>query len=140
MRLSRTIISPGSPSRDPFGAWRPAAPAAQRQPPSPYDEKLNLAAVAWMNEIPAEVAPQALASQFPRIVNRLARFWDSPRMVDSYLEDLLVDRRGKRQGFPKKVLQELYALAEYHRHRRAPDMQELQRATSDVWDSIPYRS
>jgi len=24
--------------------------------------------------------------------------------------------------------------------REAPDMQELQKATSDVWDSIPYRS
>jgi len=78
------------------------------------------------------VAPAALASQFPRIANRLARFWDSPRMIDEYMEQLLIPKRSKRKGFPDKVLAELYALSEYHRARRAG-------AQNRLWDSLPYR-
>ena len=124
--------SRGLPSRDPFGTWRPVNAASMRQPPSRYDQALSLAAVAWLAELPENVAPLALANHYPRIVNRLSRFWDSPRMIDTYFEELLVDRRGRRQGFPKKVLTELYGLAEYHRARHKS-------ATCDLWDSIPYR-
>jgi hypothetical protein len=119
--------------RDPSWPHRPVDdPASMRQPASQYDASLNVAAVAWLSELPQEVAPLALAKQFPRIVNRLSRFWDSPRMIDEYLRQLLLDRRGKRKGFPQKVLNELYALGEYHRVLHKTD-------TSDVWDSIPYR-
>lgn len=102
-----------------------------RQAASPYDGVLNLAAKAWLSELPQELAPLALAQQFPRIVNRLSRFWDSPRMIDEYFRQLLVDRRGKRKGFPQRVLNELYALYEYYR-----TLHDVQ--SSDVWDSIPY--
>ncbi len=57
-----------------------------RQPSSPYDKTLSLAARAWLGELPQEVAPLSLAKNFPRIVNRLARFWDSPRMVEELVE------------------------------------------------------
>jgi hypothetical protein len=132
---------PGGPAvqrRDPFETLGPSAnrqpanPASMRQPASPYDGKLNLAATAWMSELPQQVAPLTLAHQFPRIVNRLARFWDSPQMIDQYLEQLLVDRRGRRKGFPEKALEELYALAEFHRRRHKS-------SASDLWESIPYR-
>jgi len=103
-----------------------------RQPASQYDAALNVAAVAWLSELPQEVAPLVLAKQFPRIVNRLSRFWDSPRMIDEYFRQLLLDQRAKRKGFPQTVLNELYALAEYHRVLHQPE-------NSDVWDSIPYR-
>jgi hypothetical protein len=121
-------------ARDPFGLVRPPSdPASLRQPDSPYDSKLSLAAIAWMSELPQEVAPLVLANQFPRIVNRLSRFWDSPRMMDDYFQQLLMDRRSKRKGFPKKILDELYALAEHYRalHKSS--------SKSDLWESIPYR-
>jgi hypothetical protein len=118
--------------RNPSWPHRPADPASQRQPASQYDAALNLAAIAWLSELPQEVAPLALAKQFPRIVNRLSRFWDSPQMIDEYFRQLLIDGRGKRKGFPQKVLNELSALAQYYRALHKAD-------TSDVWDSIPYR-
>ena len=122
-----------SPSNDPFGTWRrPVDPVSLRQAPSRYDQALSLAAVAWLGELPQEVAPLALANQFPRIVNRLSRFWDSPRMIESYFEELLVNKRSRRQGFTKKVLDELQALAQYHRHLHDSP-------SSDLWDAIPYR-
>jgi len=119
---------------DPFWRHRPADPASMRQPSSPYDKTLSLAARAWLGELPQEVAPLSLAKNFPRIVNRLARFWDSPRMVEEYLQQLLIDRRGKRRGFSKQVLDELYRLVEYHRVRH-----KSRNEKTDLWDSIPYR-
>ena len=116
----------------PSASSKPTYPASLRQPPSPYDARLSLAAIAWLRELPQQVAPQALARQFPRIVNRLARFWDSPQMIDQYLTELLVDRRGRRKGFPDRVLEELHRLDKFHRARRhAP--------SSDLWESIPDR-
>jgi hypothetical protein len=119
-------------ARDPSWPSRPVDPAALRQPPSRYDATLNLAAIAWLGELPQEVAPLAVAKQFPRIINRLSRFWDSPQMMDEFFRQLLVDRRGKRKGFPQKVKSELYTLAEYYRALHKTE-------NSDLWDSIPYR-
>jgi hypothetical protein len=108
-------------------------PTSLRLPDSPYDRTLSLAAIAWLSELPQEVAPLVLANQFPRIVNRLSRFWDSPRMIDDYFQQLLMDRRGKRKGFQKRILDELQALADYHRALHKSDDH------ADVWESIPYR-
>ena len=110
----------------------PAGPAIHRQAPSPYDRSLNRSTVAWLEELPQSVAPVALAIQFPRIANRLSRFWDSPGMIEEYFRELLVDKRGRRKGFPKNVVAELHALAQYYRALHA-------KADTDVWKSIPYR-
>jgi hypothetical protein len=104
-------------------------PQAMRQPPSPYDRGPSIAALAWLKELPAQAVPVVLASRFPRIVNRLARFWDSPRMIDACFEELLIDHRGNRKGFPDEVLAELLTLAQYHRAVHKPlDIDLWQRA------------
>jgi len=47
----------------------------------------------------------------------LARMWrDTPRL-HSYLDSLLVDRRGGRLGFPNEVQCELLALRDYFEGR-----------------------
>jgi hypothetical protein len=107
-------------------------PATRRQPPSPHDAALNRSAAAWLAELPERVVPLVLAHQFPRIVNRLSRFWDSPRMLDAYFEELLIDTRGRRKGFPMRVLDELRTLAAHHRSLHKSE-------STDLWDSIPYR-
>jgi len=113
----------------------PSDPRIHRQPASPYDRFLNRATIAWLDALPREVAPQAIATQFPRIANRLARFWDSPRGLDDYFQQLLHDQRGRRQGFPKDVLDELAALVQYQRGLRGKEGKE----PTDLWDAIPYR-
>jgi hypothetical protein len=119
------------PAHGPIAYARAEHPAAQRQAPSPHDATLNRSAAAWMAELPEQVVPLALAFQFPRIVNRLSRFWDSPRMLDRYFEELLLDQRGRRKGFPEKILIELRALAEHHRALH-------ETPTTDIWESTPY--
>jgi hypothetical protein len=87
----------------------------QRLPPSPYDRSLVPAAANWLRDLPPAVAPRETAAIFPRIVNRLSRYWDSPPMMDSIFDELLIDRRPGRKGFPAPVLAELRALATYYR-------------------------
>ena len=107
-------------------------PARHRQPQSPYDRSLNRSTIAWLRELPQLLVPVALASQFPRIANRLARFWDAPKMMEQCFVELLVDKRGRRKGFPKKVVDELHMLAQYYRALH-------EQADTDVWKSVPYR-
>jgi hypothetical protein len=64
----------------------------------------------WLAMLAPDVQPQALAAQFPRLANRIAADWGSPEMCRSFLYQLLVDRRGNRQGFPANVTGEILAL------------------------------
>jgi hypothetical protein len=69
--------------------------------------------VRWMATLPPEFQPRAIGNTFPRIANALAALWTRPDAFTSYLDDLLIDNRGARQGFPIDVLAELHALSGY---------------------------
>ena len=71
-------------------------------------------AVLWMLYLEREHFPIELGRNYPRIVNRLAETWDNPEEGNKYLDSLLLDDRGNRQGFPMKVLRELIALRELY--------------------------
>lgn len=68
----------------------------------------------WLASLPQEVRPLELARQFPRISNRLRFLWRNAARCEQYLDDLLVDRRGTRKGFPEEITRELEALREYY--------------------------
>ena len=68
----------------------------------------------WFRSLPEQVRPHALAAQFARIANLICAVWDDPPACRKYLEELLVDRRGKRKGFPMAVLRELSTLRAYY--------------------------
>lgn len=74
------------------------------------DQDLSPAAFKWLAVIPREVRPNALARQYPRIVNRLAEIWKRPLQCERYIDDLMIDLRGGRQGFPPAVAAEIAAL------------------------------
>ena len=65
------------------------------------------------SEPSGEVQPRALLQRLPRIANALARLWQDDVRLRFYLDDLLVDRRGGRHGFPPEILNELLVLREY---------------------------
>ncbi len=50
-----------------------------------------------------------LEAQFPRLALELAAFWGSPTCFNQ-LQDLLMDARGGRQGFPADVYSDLSLL------------------------------
>jgi len=69
---------------------------------------------AWAATLPVEIQPRALLYMFPRIANLIAAMWQDTNSSRRYMDDLLVDRRGNRQGFPVDVLRELFALRAYY--------------------------
>ena len=68
----------------------------------------------WIRSLPEQVRPHALAARFARIANFICAVWDDPPACLQYLEELLVDRRGGRKGFPIGVLRELNNLRAYY--------------------------
>ena len=71
----------------------------------------------WSNELPLHLRPINLIEQYPRIVNFIALEWNNPTAVCKYLDDLLIDHHGRRNGFPDEVRHELRILDDYC-HRR----------------------
>ena len=83
--------------------------AAPRNEPFPATFK-------WIAGLPREVRPLALLQQFPRIANMLAQSWHDPAAFREYMFDLLIDRRGGREGFQQDVRSELLRLRAYFDH------------------------
>lgn len=86
---------------------------AMRRPPAPFDRQLTRLGTRWLLSIPRRHRPRELAARFPHVVNRMALLWGKRDLVDHYFDDLLVDRRGGRQGFPRAVTDELLVLHEH---------------------------
>jgi hypothetical protein len=84
------------------------------------------ATVAWLEELPHTVRPNALASRFPRIANSIADLWRRVARCEEYLDSLVVDHRGDRKGFPPEVAQELATLRSYYA--------ELHPSSNSTWD------
>ena len=81
-------------------------------------------ALRWLATFSTASRPTELCDRFPRIANRLALCWSDPTLTVSVLNELLVDRRGGRQGFPRAVRADLMALlelAQAHRRRLASE-------------------
>jgi len=72
------------------------------------------ATATWLAQLPERTRPLELARQFPRIANKLCELWKRPSVCDRYLDDLVIDRRGGRKGFPLKIAGELSELRAYY--------------------------
>jgi len=78
--------------------------------------------VAWASALPPETQPKALMTKYPRIANLVAVLWQDPNSLRRYVDDLLVDKRGTRQGFPLDVLREIFHLRAYYDEVRPPTL------------------
>jgi hypothetical protein len=77
-------------------------------------ESLNDAASTWISEMPEAVQPRQLALRYARLANRLCSVWTDPLKCEPLLDDLMMDRRGGRKGFPLQVANELATLRDYY--------------------------
>jgi len=68
----------------------------------------------WLDALPKEARPHALAEQFPRLANLIALNWNSPNDCCAFISSLLVDQRGGRRGFPGNVLEDIQNLRVYY--------------------------
>lgn len=82
--------------------------------PLPADQLvLSAAALKWLASLPVDARPLELCRMFPRIGNQLAALAVVPVALSDYLADLLLDKRGGRQGFPGGIAIELYRLQDH---------------------------
>ena len=89
---------------------RPPNWESRRRASLPTDHAIGGHAVDWILSLPPNVRPLNLADSTPRIANALAEYWHDPDTAAGLLEDLLVDRRGGRRGFPAQIKKELLSL------------------------------
>lgn len=92
-----------------------------RKPEAPVSLTEN--ARKWLAKLPEESRPVLLVEQYPRLVNRISTLWRHPDELMEYLNDLLMDTRGRgdRQGFPMAVAMELASLKDYYELNLHPD-------------------
>ncbi|HEY8118919.1 MAG TPA: ankyrin repeat domain-containing protein [Methylophilaceae bacterium] len=57
--------------------------------------------------------PRALEARYDRILVKIEELWDKPE-VEDYFSDLILDKRGGRQGFPKDVMEDIVMLKGIH--------------------------
>lgn len=61
--------------------------------------------------------PFALQLQYERILNKIDTAWESDD-IDEIFSDLIIDRRGGRQGFPLDVLNDIIRLKEFRKSEK----------------------
>jgi len=110
--------------------------STRRAPLRPQDLSLSEIARRWIESLPADERPTALATQYPRIANRLALCWNDAALVGKVLDDLLVDRRGGRRGFPPAVRQDLLRLRTMGARQRA--LVRIEGLDVDEVDAMPW--
>jgi hypothetical protein len=101
---SRTPAPAGTPPGKDWASVRKAKPVDYLLPRS----------IEWLERLPQAVRPMALAAKYPRIANTLALDWSRPAACRAYFDDLLIDRRGNRQGFPADVDRDLRRLRDHY--------------------------
>jgi hypothetical protein len=97
-----------------------------RAPAGAEIDELTAATFTWLSQLPKEKRPNALARQFPHVANKLAALWKRPLHCELYLDDLVLDLRGGRRGFPPRVAEEIAVLKTYFTTEVAP-------VRYDVW-------
>lgn len=93
-----------------------------------YREMKNSKMAAILQKTP-ERYPFALEQKYERILNKITDLWDTPE-IDDYFADLLMDKRGDRQGFPQDVAHEIVILSKTHEMLK----QQAAAETSDPWE------
>jgi hypothetical protein len=93
---------------------------------------LGAPASRWLAALPQSLQPRETAARFPHIVNKLATLWQTPKACRAYFDDLLLDGRGDRTGFPGRVAQELVTLKYHYDAIVHPTAQ-------NAWDDISKR-
>jgi ankyrin repeat protein len=77
--------------------------------------------------------PTALEAKYPRIFNRIMELWESLEL-EEYFSELMVDKRGGRQGFPPDVLNDILTLSRIH--GRILELKDIKRGEEeDPWVS-----
>lgn len=104
--------------------FSPSQWALQRRALRPDDKFVLADTQDLLEHLPAEVRPDRLALDYPRIVNEMRLRWTDTGSLMAYFTELTTDSRGNREGFSDEVLAEILALKEH-----------VDKRTDTSWDS-----
>jgi ankyrin repeat protein len=93
-----------------------------------FREKKNSRMAAILQTMP-ERYPFVLEQKYERVLNKIVDLWDTPE-IDDYFADLMIDKRGGRQGFPQDVAREILILNKTHEMLK----QKAESENSDPWE------
>ena len=82
--------------------------------------ELTGGAVRLLDAVAHRCPMRVTAASFPRVLNLLAEVWNDPTRAEHCFEELLLDSRCTRAGFPSEVLGELMTLRTYNALRIFP--------------------
>lgn len=91
----------------------PARAVWKRNNSELLDQSLQTFTEMWLKSLPENVRPTNCAEHYPRVLNKIAALWSLNERCIDYLNDLVIDVRGDRQGFSYGVLGELRRLRTY---------------------------
>jgi hypothetical protein len=80
----------------------------------PDCEPLGIQAQRLFASLPYAYRLSITRQRFPHVLDRIAAEWEAPRRLLQLMDELLIDQRGNRQGFPFESVLELTNLREYY--------------------------
>jgi hypothetical protein len=98
----------------------PEVTASKVQESAAHSAELTGDALRLLIKVDTKVGLQELSVRFPSVLNRIADVWASPVRAERCFDDLLLDSRGTRQGFPQAVISEIASLRHYYLTRVFP--------------------
>jgi hypothetical protein len=104
------------------------APAGMQQACDPRElERLPEAARHFspdvqqiLAQLPPKLSLRRSCSSYPQAVEKLLKHWRNPAEFRLVLDEMMMDSRGGRQGFPFDVVSEFSALREYYDQQVSP--------------------
>ena len=93
------------------------------------DKSIDANGKMLLDKLPEDIQPKVTTEKYPRIVNKLGTLWKRPDEFVEYLDELLVDKRGKRKGFPLSVALELASVKDHYEMKVHPE-----RSKAYLWD------
>jgi hypothetical protein len=90
-------------------------------PAKPDVQTLSEHTKKWIEKLPPEAHPTQLGEKYPRLLNRISSLWRHPDELMEYLNELIVDTRGDRSGFPIAIVTELVNIKDYYEMNVHPE-------------------
>jgi hypothetical protein len=84
---------------------------------------------ALLAKLPSDLSIVHLYSEYPHVLNKIAMAWGDHATFYKIMDDLLIDKRGGRAGFPFNVAIELSRLAEHYE-------QYVSKRPASQWDVV----
>jgi hypothetical protein len=71
------------------------------------------AKMVWLLRGAPQYYPHKLEGHYPRILERIVEQWGTTQMRRTF-DELMIDERGGREGFPPDVISEIFNLSHYY--------------------------